>query len=170
MMQITDQGMSLDRYTVMPRTLIFLTRGCEVLLLRGAPHKTLWAGLLNGVGGHLEPGEDVLRSACREVQEETGLLTPDLVLRGLVHVEGQPGRPGVLLFVYVGQAPAGPLAPSAEGSLEWHTIEALPRDELVEDLPDLLPRLLTPAGPGQLVYGHYGARPGGVLSFRLGAP
>jgi len=61
------------RYAATPRTLIFVTHGGDVLLVRGAPHKGWWAGRLNGVGGHIERDEDVWTSARRELREEVGL-------------------------------------------------------------------------------------------------
>jgi hypothetical protein len=42
-MPARDQGVTCDRYTLIPRTLIFLTRNDQVLLLKGATHKHLWA-------------------------------------------------------------------------------------------------------------------------------
>ena len=72
-MPSADQMVLSDRYTIIPRTLIFLICGKNVLLLKGALNKRLWAGLYNGVGGHIERGEDILTAAQRELQEETGL-------------------------------------------------------------------------------------------------
>jgi len=83
-MPSSDQGVTRDRYTLIPRTLIFLTRGERVLLLKGAPHKRLWADRYNGLGGHIERGEDVLTSARRELAEETGLQCPGLWLCGVI--------------------------------------------------------------------------------------
>ena len=71
-MRWEEQG-AAGRYAAVPRTLTFLLRGDEVLLLRGAPGKGRWARRLNGIGGHVEPGESVLAGALREVREETGL-------------------------------------------------------------------------------------------------
>lgn len=85
-------------YTAIPRTLVFLTRGDEVLLLKGAPHKNLWAGKYNGLGGHIEAGENPYRAARREVREEAGLEIAGLTLRAVIHVT-LPTPPGVLLFV-----------------------------------------------------------------------
>ncbi|MBN2391881.1 MAG: NUDIX domain-containing protein, partial [Anaerolineae bacterium] len=81
-------------YTVIPRVLVFLTRGDEVLLLRGAPDKKLWAGKYNGLGGHIEPGETPHQAAVREVAEEAGLTVTALTLRAVVHVTLAPA-PGV---------------------------------------------------------------------------
>lgn len=164
-MKWSEQGTA--RYVVVPRTLTFLTHGEEVLLLRGAPDKRLWAGKLNGVGGHVEPGEHPLDGARREVLEETGLAVQDLRLRAIVHVQGQGASPGVMLFVFVGRAPSRKVRPSREGSLAWYPIARLPRDELVEDLAELLPRALV---EGRFTFGLYRADPtSGWLSFQFDA-
>ena len=62
--------------------------------------------------------------------------------------------PGVVLFVFVGTAPTRQTVPSAEGELCWYTIGSWPEEELVEDLPQLLPRILGAEDRG-LVYAHY---------------
>ena len=140
-MPSSDQGVTRDRYTLIPRTLIFLTRGERVLLLKGAPHKRLWANLYNGIGGHIERGEDVLASARRELLEETGLQAPDLWLCGVITVDtGQ--NTGIGIYVFKGECISGEAHPSSEGALEWVTYAKVLNKPLVEDLYQLLPVVL----------------------------
>jgi 8-oxo-dGTP diphosphatase len=147
-----------EGYTVIPRVLVFLTRGDEVLLLAGAPDKKLWAGKYNGLGGHIEPGETPHQAAVREVAEEAGLSVEALTLRAVVHVT-LASVPGVLFFVFTGAAPPGELRASAEGAPVWVARSKLNAFPLVEDLPELLPRVLE---PGPLIYGNYTFSAGGL--------
>jgi 8-oxo-dGTP diphosphatase len=143
-MPVSDQGIDLSRYMLIPRTLIFLRRGESVLLLKGAAHKRRFANRYNGVGGHIEPGEDILSAARREVCEETGLEPDTLALVGTIVIDtGQ--NPGVGVFVFRGECARciGEPLPSEEGTLEWIDVHCLDSYPLVEDLSELLPRVLS---------------------------
>ena len=149
-----EQFAPRDRYTVIPRTLVFLRHGDDLLLLKGAPAKRLWAGRYNGLGGHVEPGETIEAAALRECWEEAGIAAPqiaDLTLRALINLEGSGATAaGVLLCVFVGSARTRTLVPSVEGTPEWVPIAALDRYDVV-DGRRLLPRLLE---DGRLLFGH----------------
>jgi len=152
-----DQGIaaSAGRYHVVPRTLCFITHGHDVLLLRGSLAKPIWPVRCNGVGGHIEPDEDVFTAAVREMYEETGLDVRDVRLRGVINVDAGDPQTGVLLFAFTAEATHRQTRTSAEGTLMW-----VPRDEvleqpLVEDLPLILPHVLgrPPAAPP--FFAHY---------------
>ena len=176
-MQADDQGVretGRHRFQVTPRTLVFLTSlnpstaAREVLLLKGAPSKRLWANRYNGLGGHVEADEDIHAAALREVREETGLKLASLTLRGVVNIdtgrdEAGP-RPGVLIFVFLGESPQRPIDASAEGAPEWIPVQHLADYPLVDDLYELIPRTLA---SGNIFFGHY--RPGadGEMVYRF---
>jgi 8-oxo-dGTP diphosphatase len=122
----SDQGIqaSAGRYLVIPRVLTFLFNGSDVLLLKGAPTKRIWANRYNGVGGHIEAHEDVYTAALRETREETGLDLSHLDLRGIInidagHQDDAGARTGIMLFVFSGRSPSRQTRPSREGALEW---------------------------------------------------
>ncbi len=147
--------MEMERFVVYPRTLCFVLNGEDVLLLKGAPTKRLYANKYNGVGGHVERDEDVLSSLRREVREETGLEIERPTLRAVLVVdEGPAPRPGVLVLVYTAWSASRAVHPSVEGELVWVPRQRVLDYGLVEDLRELLPRILAGAGE-QVIYGHY---------------
>ncbi|MEA3340922.1 MAG: NUDIX domain-containing protein [Chloroflexota bacterium] len=158
----SDQTIIPNRYQVVPRTLCFITHGPhddndnnDVLLLHGAPDKRIWPNQYNGIGGHVEPGEDVHTAALREIREETGLSVRDLRLRGVINIPVESNT-GILLFVFTAITATRDVRPSDEGAPEWVSGDRAAELDLVEDLPTLLPRVLAMGPDDPPFFAHYG--------------
>jgi 8-oxo-dGTP diphosphatase len=140
-MSLAGQRIQSDRYTVVPRTLTFLLRDDHVLLIRLSRTRGAWSGLFNGIGGHVEQGEDPLTSARREILEETGLHPIDLRLCGVMAID-VGSAPGIALYVLVGQAGPEMTSATPEGEPSWEALDSLSALPLVQDIPMVLPRAL----------------------------
>ncbi|MBA4385830.1 MAG: hypothetical protein C0410_13920 [Anaerolinea sp.] len=148
------QVILIDRYQVVPRTLILVFQGDAVLLQKGAPSKKIWAGFYNGLGGHVERGEDALSAARRELLEEAGLECKDLHLCGTVMIDVEEHN-GIMLFVMTGNEIQGTHNESEEGSLHWINVTELDRINVVEDIPEIVKRILERKGKQELFHAHY---------------
>jgi 8-oxo-dGTP diphosphatase len=150
-----EQGLSNDRYMLIPRTLIFIRNGNSFLLLRGADTKRIWANKFNGIGGHVERSEDILSSARRELLEETGLST-DIALCGVVTVDVED-QTGVGIYVFTGEYAGGQLSSNHEGSLEWIKMDELDSLPSVGDVKIFLDRIakMTPGDSPFSAHSYY---------------
>lgn len=103
--------------------------GRQVLMIhRNARPNDIHLGKYNGLGGKLEPDEDVLACMRREIREEAGIECDAMSLRGTISWPGF-GKHGEdwLGFVFVISAWSGtPLTENPEGSLEWVDVDKLP--------------------------------------------
>ncbi|HUD42292.1 MAG TPA: 8-oxo-dGTP diphosphatase [Dokdonella sp.] len=119
----------------MPYTPIVATLGyvlspdrSQVLLVhRNARPDDQHLGKYNGLGGKMEPDEDVVACMRREIREEAGIECTDLRLRGTISWPGF-GKHGEdwLGFVFLIDRYEGePLNENPEGSLEWVAIERI---------------------------------------------
>jgi 8-oxo-dGTP diphosphatase len=92
-----------------------------LLVHRNARADDAHHGKFNGLGGKLEPGEDVVGCLRRELREEAGIEVVSFRLRGTVNWPGF-GAAGEdwLGFVFLVDAFSGdPRARNAEGDLAW---------------------------------------------------
>lgn len=100
----------------------------QVLLIhRNKSAEDVHHGKYLSLGGHVEPNEDVLTCARREVHEESGLTTTDLTLRGTVLWTGfGHKRLDYLCFVFRADDFLGtPHDGNEEGTLEWVPVDDL---------------------------------------------
>ncbi|HEY8504062.1 MAG TPA: 8-oxo-dGTP diphosphatase [Gemmataceae bacterium] len=97
-------------------------------------------GKYNGLGGKLEPGEDVVACVKREVREESGIECDELVLRGTVSWPGF-GKHGEDWFGFIFRVErwhGEPWAENPDGELVWVEVEKLiaaARGDAAADLP-----------------------------------
>jgi 8-oxo-dGTP diphosphatase len=114
----------------------------QVLMLhRNKRSDDIHFGKYNGLGGKVEPDEDVVSGAIREVAEESGLTVTAIRLRGTISWPGF-GPDGQDWFGFVfrvdaftGTAHEG----NDEGTLEWTPISVLPSLPMWESDHEWLP-------------------------------
>ncbi len=151
-MENSKQILVPNRYLVSPRTLIFIQNEDDILLIKGAKDKKIWPGLYNGIGGHVEKGEDVLSAARRELTEESGLEKIDLFLKAIIFIEVNENT-GINMYVFWGETNNKDVRDSTEGSLEWININNLQNYPMVEDLYELIPKIIT--NQKECLFGRY---------------
>ncbi len=165
-MSLDGQRLDPGRYAVIPRTISFIVRHSEILLIKLPPDHSGWAGRYNGVGGHVEIGEDPLSAARREVLEETGLTVVDQKLCGVVTVD-TGDSPGIGLFVFVGKSIEGSLEASSEGTPAWLPLDDLAAFQLVEDLEFLIPQALKAYSESTVFFAVYAYNSQGELQIAV---
>ncbi|HEU5227848.1 MAG TPA: 8-oxo-dGTP diphosphatase [Ktedonobacteraceae bacterium] len=85
-------------------------------------------GKYNGLGGRLEPGEDIVSGMRREIMEESGLMAERLLLRGTISWPGfgKEGQDWFGFIFRIEEWQGEPNEGNHEGTLEWVSLKDLP--------------------------------------------
>ena len=142
---------------------VFSADGRRVLLIhRNARPEDQHLGKYNGLGGKLDPLEDIVAGMRREIREEAGIDCTELELRGTVNWPGF-GKGGEDWFGFIFRVTAfvGTVTDrNPEGDLEWVDLGRVQELPLWEGDRHFLPLVFDPAG-----------RPfHGVMPYRDGRP
>lgn len=132
-------------YTPIVATLGYLVADGRVLLVHRGREGDVHAGKWNGLGGKLEPDEDIYSCLCRELKEEAGITVTSARLRGTVSWPGfGVGGEDWFGFLFVVDAWEGALPErNADGPLVWHSIDELDGLPMWEGDRNFLPLVFT---------------------------
>ena len=137
-MHLNSPNFIKSRYQMVPRTLIFIKKGENFLLIHKKKPESFGFNKMNGVGGHIERGEEPFESAQREIVEETGLVVGDLDLCAILFIDIN-STPGIQVFVFKAEYQEGKIEHSDEGELCWMSLfEIRNSDKVVSDVPELI--------------------------------
>lgn len=133
-----DELTLMNRYQLVPRTLIFIKHEGKIVFIEKRKNNSVVKGQMNGVGGHVEMGEEPYESAIREIREETGLQVSGLEIAVLIFIDTKT-NPGILVFVFKAVSVGGILTESGEGKLVLLSRDEATKDNrMMEDIPLLL--------------------------------
>ena len=96
-----------------------------------------WSGL-TFPGGHVEPGETVVASVIREVQEETGLTVSNLQNCGYIQWYDPVKQSQYFVFLFKTSTYTGDLKGSAEGNVKWMTLDEMLSGKLAPNMKQYL--------------------------------
>jgi len=114
----------------------FMHDNTEVVLIR--KNKPEWqAGLLNGIGGKIEPGETIHEAMVREFREETGVLVPNWDLFVIMDFQG-----AVVYCFKCSVSSILPVSCTDELVGVYHIIDAMGSQKKIPNLNWLIPMAL----------------------------
>ena len=120
-------------------TLMFVVRGCEVLLIEKL--RGIGSGKINGPGGKIDPGETPLQAAVRETQEELHVTPINPVKMGELFF-AMTDLPDIHCHVFMAREFEGTPTATDEAIPRWTRIDRLPLELMWEDDRYWLPQIL----------------------------
>ena len=117
-------------YTPILATLAYILspdRRQVLLIHRNARPDDQHLGKYNGLGGKIDPGEDIVAGMRREIHEEAGIDSVDLSLRGTISWPGfgKHGEDWFGFIFLISRFSGEPFASNSEGALEWVDIDRI---------------------------------------------
>lgn len=101
-------------------TLCYIKKNGQTLMMHRIKRKDdLHFGKWNGLGGKMQPGETPEECVIREIEEESGLLIKDPLLKGFLTFPSFDKWDDWYVFVFTACRFKGKLLDSAEGYLKW---------------------------------------------------
>ncbi len=114
-------------------TLLYVQKDDKTLMLyRNKKENDYHEGKWNGLGGKFELGESPEECAIRELEEESGLIAKELILKGHITFPMFDGKDDWYVFVFTIPKFEGELIDCNEGHLEWIPNDELPKLNLWE--------------------------------------
>ena len=142
---------------------IMSPNGKETLLIhRNSRNDDHHLGKYNGLGGKLEPDEDIVAGFKREIREEAGIECDEIILRGTISWPGF-GKHGEDWFGFIFKVTrfsGTPYTENPEGTLSWVPVEKVLDLPLWEGDKYFLP----------LVFGDDPRQFHGVMPYKDGRP
>jgi 8-oxo-dGTP diphosphatase len=124
----------------------------EVLL--GLKRLGFGAGKLTGIGGKVEPGEEAVHAAARELEEEVGLVARPADLHPAARLAFEfPHRPAwsTVMHVFLLWSWRGTPVSGREIEPAWYSIDSIPYAQMWSDTRHWLPRVLA----GEKIQGRF---------------
>ncbi len=136
------------RYTVIPRTLIFVFRNEKLLLMKFSgkgenqtQEKEDRKDMYNPIGGHIEENENIIENTKKEAMEEAGVNLISPKIRGIINVNSFAGK-NIMLFVVKAETTDEGLKSTLEGELEWVDPRNVDHLNLFKDLKLIIEKVI----------------------------
>jgi 8-oxo-dGTP pyrophosphatase MutT (NUDIX family) len=127
---------------------MFVRKDDKYLLLKRSPLKKFAPNVTHPIGGKMDPDENPLIGAQRELLEEAGLKVKNVKLEAVLLEIAPHKRQGMLnnwlIFHFSGDYDSGELITTEEGEFVWLTEEEIIRQQLFPSLKEVIANILNP--------------------------